>query len=397
MSYVFRQGDLPKLDLQVDRGTDFKAWKSQWGAYLSLSGLDKEIAAKQVQALTLCFSRETLTIVENLGLTAEQKSDITRTVDAIQRYVDGQINESVERRNFRRRIQQPGESFDDFLIALRELAKTCNFCTDECTQKNLRDQIIAGLVDGDTVESLLQKKELTLETTIAKCRAQEAAKRQRGEITGDNTGVVAAIRQQRRHEKPLTQSRTCPGCGASFHQGGRKHFPAYSLTCHLCGRSGHFAKVCRSRQPPQPLPETAPQPVTSTRAIHAVPQLHTSKVIDTIDPAPTVQVHITSLNGAADIQTLPDSGADISAAGPDALRHLGEHEDNLPSHIIPRAVNGTSMKPIGRLPVTFRLGRQTHVDHLHIYPSVKGVLLSWKTAKSLNILLSATRSHATHP
>ena len=46
MTYVFRQGDLPKLDLQVDRGTDFKAWKVQWDAYISLSGLDKQSQAK---------------------------------------------------------------------------------------------------------------------------------------------------------------------------------------------------------------------------------------------------------------------------------------------------------------------------------------------------------------
>ena len=56
MAYVFRQGDLLKLDLQVDRGSDFKAWKTQWEAYLSLSGLAEQDQAKQVQALTLCFS-----------------------------------------------------------------------------------------------------------------------------------------------------------------------------------------------------------------------------------------------------------------------------------------------------------------------------------------------------
>ena len=71
MAYVFRQGDLPKLDLQVNRGTDFKAWRSQWDAYLSLSGLESQDQAKQVQALTLCFSRETVTIVDNLGLSAD--------------------------------------------------------------------------------------------------------------------------------------------------------------------------------------------------------------------------------------------------------------------------------------------------------------------------------------
>ena len=50
---------------------------------------------------------------------------------AIQWYVKGQMNESVERQTFRRRVQQPGESFDDFLVSLHELAKTCQFCSNE--------------------------------------------------------------------------------------------------------------------------------------------------------------------------------------------------------------------------------------------------------------------------
>ena len=73
MLYMFRQGDLPKLDLQIDHGSDFTAWKVQWDSYLSLSALDNEDAAKQVQALTLCITRETLTIVENLGLSEDKR------------------------------------------------------------------------------------------------------------------------------------------------------------------------------------------------------------------------------------------------------------------------------------------------------------------------------------
>ena len=161
MSYSFRQGDLPWLDLQVDHGSDFNAWKCQWDACISLSGLDKELPVKQVQALTLCFARETVTIVENLGLTAEQKRSVSEIVSAVQLYVEGQVNESVERQNFRRRVQQPGETFDDFLVSLRELSKTCKFCSDECNQKNIRDQISEGIFDGDTVEDLLQERNLS--------------------------------------------------------------------------------------------------------------------------------------------------------------------------------------------------------------------------------------------
>ena len=117
MPYVFRQGNLPRLDLQVDRGSDFAAWQAQWDSYVSLSGLSAESGDKQVQALTLCFSRETLTIVQNLGLDDEERKSVTSIIGAIKRYIEGHINESVERRNFRCRTQQPGESFDDFLVS----------------------------------------------------------------------------------------------------------------------------------------------------------------------------------------------------------------------------------------------------------------------------------------
>jgi len=93
MTYTFRTGDLPRLDLQVDRGTDFKAWKTQWEAYLSLSGLGTQNQTKQVQALTLCFIRETLTIVENLGLSETQRGSVEAILTTLQRYVKGQINE----------------------------------------------------------------------------------------------------------------------------------------------------------------------------------------------------------------------------------------------------------------------------------------------------------------
>ncbi|XP_065905377.1 uncharacterized protein [Dysidea avara] len=47
MPFTFRQGDLPKLDLSVDRGTDFAAWMTQWESYCSLSGLADENVQKQ--------------------------------------------------------------------------------------------------------------------------------------------------------------------------------------------------------------------------------------------------------------------------------------------------------------------------------------------------------------
>ena len=99
--FVFRLSDLPKLDLQVDRGTDFEAWRTQWTAYINLSGLLEELAETKVQALNLYFSRETLVIVNNLGLTTEQKKDVDIIICTIKNHIDGHRNESMERHALR--------------------------------------------------------------------------------------------------------------------------------------------------------------------------------------------------------------------------------------------------------------------------------------------------------
>ena len=52
----------------------------------------------------------------------------------------------------------------------------------------------------------------------------------------------------------------------------------------------------------------------------------------------------------------------------------------------PKAVNGTKMHPMGKMPVTLSLGALQYTDDFYIYPEVTGTLLSWKAAKGLNIL-----------
>ena len=47
---------------------------------------------------------------------------------------------------------------------------------------------------------------------------------------------------------------------------------------------------------------------------------------------------------------------------------------------------GTTMHPIGKLPVTMCLGPAEHSNEIHICPEVKGTLLSWRAARGLGVL-----------
>jgi hypothetical protein len=328
------------------------------------------------------FLRETLLVVENLGLTAAQTEKAKDIISALERHVDGHINKSVERRKFRHQLQEPGENF---LVSLSK------FCGIECTEKNLRDQVIESLLDGDIVETLLMEKSLTLEKTI---RGLEAAKRQRAEMSG-NPSDSASVRRTQVNPPIPSRPGACSGCGGSFHTGGRRRCPAYNMTCRKCNRVGHMARVCRARPLQQPKQATPPPPswqATPSTNVITVPDvmsagLEQSGTPTVVEHAPTIDIEVVALNGSAELSILPDSGADISVAGPSFLVQLGDHPGNLlPSRMTPRAVNGTTMKSMGRLPVNLTLEGTTYTEDFHIYPEVTCAILSWKAARGLHIL-----------
>jgi len=58
--------------------------------------------------------------------------------------------------------------------------------------------------------------------------------------------------------------------------------------------------------------------------------------------------------------------------------YLDHHPDNLiPSTFMPKAVNGNSMTPIGRVPTTIHLQGKQYTDDLHIIPGIKGAIILW--------------------
>ena len=245
MPYTFRKSDLPVLDLEVQRGADIDDWCATWQSYRRLSGLKDEPALTQVDALTQCLTAGSLRILRNLGLTDDQLADAAIIVERLKCYARGQLNESVERRNFRNRMQQPGETVNDYMVELRNLVRTCNFCGDTCTEKALRDQLIEGLHDSEVVEDLLKVQELTLATAINNARASESAKKNLANIS--DGAAIQAMKSTYKQNKNTPPS-DCEKCGHSRH---RKPFrcPAEDRACHICGEQGHFQRVCRSEKP----------------------------------------------------------------------------------------------------------------------------------------------------
>ena len=174
----FTSSNLNKLDLDIHRGSEFKNWKSQWEAFVRLSKLDQADPQTPVDILTLACSAGTWKKIRNMGLISAQMKSVPDILKAVDKYAQGQVNEVTESRNFHLRVQEPSESFYDFLTSLRDLASTCNFfdCSDNWL---IRDCIVCGLLDGETIKKLLTYSALMLKQAEEICLAEESASRDR--------------------------------------------------------------------------------------------------------------------------------------------------------------------------------------------------------------------------
>lgn len=156
------------------------------------------------------------------------------------------------------RKQQPGESFDSYLAALKSLAKDCNFqavTAAEYQNESIRDAFITGTMSTTVRQRLLEKKTITLDEMIATARSLESAEKNAEGYSAGNATEIAAMSLDEKvvastkstnnyNQKPRPSKNGCWNCGNSRHP--QSKCPARDSVCHSCDRTGHFSKMCRS-------------------------------------------------------------------------------------------------------------------------------------------------------
>ena len=100
-----------------------------------------------------------------------------------------------------------------------------------------------------------------------------------------------------------------------------------------------------------------------------------------------IDVKVTCEGRTSMCKVLPDSGADICAAGFDFLKTIKKQSKDLASSDVrPEAVNGQRMNPIGSTTVVLEYGDRKTKERIHIYKGIRGALISWQACKTLGIL-----------
>lgn len=137
-----------KFDLIGNLAHDWKRFKSMWENYEIASGLNDMGNEKRVATFLTCLGSDGIEIYDSLPLLEAEKSDMKAILEKFHTFCIGETNKTYERYKFNSRNQEPEETFDSYLSALRTLAKTCNFGTLEANL--IRDRIVIVISDNST-------------------------------------------------------------------------------------------------------------------------------------------------------------------------------------------------------------------------------------------------------
>lgn len=93
---------------------------------------------------------------------ALEKATYKEMVEKLKVKLDKSESDLIQRFRFNNRVQQPGESIEDFILGVKLQAEQCNF--ENFKDVAIRDRIVAGVKDKALQARLMNEENLTLQT-----------------------------------------------------------------------------------------------------------------------------------------------------------------------------------------------------------------------------------------
>ena len=244
--------------MDFDNPSSWPDWKTRFSRFRLATELDKKDQAVQVSQLIYVMGAQAdkiyaqFTFPAATEALANPQNDYNTVMGLFDAHFIPKRNVIHERAKLYGRKQQKGESVEQFLRSLRDLAVTCQFGDRE--DEFVRDLLVIGLNDIEVSQHLQLEMDLTLQKAVDTARHHELVKQQLKDQRvksvdgfkarqGSNTRVKGKQGQKQKQTSPLQKSGACGKCGGHHKPDA---CPAKGQTCKVCEKPNHFWRQCRA-------------------------------------------------------------------------------------------------------------------------------------------------------
>ena len=170
---------------------DWPRWKRRFEQYRVASGLSDDSPEKQVNTLLYCLGEQAEAVLTSTNTSAEDRKLYDTVITKLDGFFKVRKNVIFERARFNRRNQQQGESAEQYIIVLYELAEDCEY--GALHSEMIRDRLVVGIRDITLSEQLQTNAELTLDKAKKIIRQREAVHQQQCLLKGAEPQSIEAL------------------------------------------------------------------------------------------------------------------------------------------------------------------------------------------------------------
>lgn len=257
-------GNLPPnfhIDAYDRKKTCWSRWVERQETAFTIYGVVDETLRRNL-LLHLMGSETYEALCDKIAPDNPRTKTFQRIVDTLEQHFNPRPLEISENFRFKCRCQgdknalSPEETIDEYLIALRRIAVTCNF--GNYLDTALRNQFVFGLKRNDIRGCLLERRDLTLQDARDIAVSMELSQKGGAEIAGSlSKSEVNAVHHRRGKDydkkeraKFSTTAKSagekyCYRCGDKSHLA--KSCKHQNTQCSYCNIKGHLARACMKK------------------------------------------------------------------------------------------------------------------------------------------------------
>ena len=203
--------------------------------------------AKQKYVFLNSLGRKRYNLLSNLLSPAEpEDKSLDELITVLTKHFQPTTSVIAERYSFHCRCQTPNESIADFVVGLKKSITCCQY-EPHVQSILLIDRFVCGLAHEATRKCLLtEDNDLTFNRAVEIATSVERASVQARQMKMlDSKVSVNQVKGKQQTSYPVNPPKVCYRCGGP-HLAITCRF--VRETCRACGKTGHIARVCRSKR-----------------------------------------------------------------------------------------------------------------------------------------------------